>query len=360
MHPAIGPVLASRIGKVVPRARRFFNAQEPGHFLVYVDVPREWPPIPKLTEVNVETPEGLALYLDAQLESEKCGIRAKEGLDDDTIPSAAPYFGYSEHTAWTGSKVRWQENTSLGDPIISEPNQVDSLDVQEQSESFRRMKASYAYLRSKQDGTFLLAMRGCTSPMELANAVRGDEIFSDFIEDPEFVHRLLKRILQIYPRYLNVLRSYADEIEGGHVFGITRGWMGPNGMGHFSNDAAMLCGLDVYREFGLPYDQALTSHWDHVIYHVHTQNMHYLPELTKLSRLRLLQLQQDPGIGSNFEILDRILELTGSAGLYLNGSSDEVRKNIDRLHGRNVLFRTACESREDAEDLIALVRDRSR
>ena len=352
-------ITRNRIQDVVRRSRAFYQAAAPGHFLLAIYLPHEWTPIPDFTSVGWDDPRELHRVLDAQLENHRALWRVREGLDDDTLPCIAPRFGYAEHTAWLGMRIRWQKDTSLGEPFLTSEKQIDALDLQEDSFGYRLMRDSYAYLRGKQQGDFFLAVRGNASPMELANAVRGDEIFSDFIEEPEFCHRLIRRLASIYPKYLNRLRSWADEIDGGHLFWQHHGWIGPNAMGHFSNDAAMLCGPDIYAEFGFPYEEEMMAQWDHALFHIHTAQMHYVPQLAKLSRLRLLQVTEDPGTGTNFAAINRILAQTGKANLLITTNSKELREKLDTVRDRNAFFVATCENREDAEDLIAWIRDQS-
>ena len=355
----ISPALAERIARVSERAKAFYAATSPGHYLVSTTIPCPWLPDPDFTTIDWQDPAGLQGVLDIQLERWRVRWAAKAHLDDDTLPSIAPFFGYAEHTAWTGQRVVWQQDTSLAEPLIHRPEDIDTLAMQPDCDSFRRLRDSYAYLRSRQDGSFLLAMRGATSPLELANSLLGDRLFTDLKEEPEMIHRLLRRIVDIYPGYLETLRGWADQVAGGHCFFIHQSWVGPDAMGHMSNDAAMLVSPATYRTFGLPYDEALTKRWRHIVFHVHTQGMHYLPELCKLSRLSLLQMQADPSVGPNLGMIDAILAATGTANLLLTATSDEIRANIDRLTERNVFFNASCTDSADAEDLIVLLRRRS-
>jgi hypothetical protein len=126
------------------------------------------------------------------------------------LPCIAPRFGHAEHTAWLGQRIRWQADTSRGEPVVADRADIDRLDLQEESLGYRLRRDRHAYLRSRQDGPFFLA-------------VRGDELFSDFLERPEFCHHGLRRLTAIYPKYLHRLRSWADEIEGGHLLWIQAG-----------------------------------------------------------------------------------------------------------------------------------------
>jgi hypothetical protein len=222
------------------------------------------------------------------------------------------------------------------------------------------MKRSYDYLRSRQDGTFLLSVRGTMAPMDLANAVRGDDLFIDFVTEPKAVHCLMQFLTTALQWYYDHLRSWADAVEDGHIYTLNSGWMGPDGIGHLSNDAAMLCGPKIYDEFGLPYEEQQTARYEKVLYHVHNEKLHYVPHLSQLSKLALLEVSHDPKTPAPIEDLSRILPVTGNANLMLHATPEQVRAHIEELKGRNVLFDVSCRDRDEAAVVIALVRSQSK
>lgn len=350
--------LGQRVSSVAKRSKAFLEATEPGHFLVNVRVPRELPPTPPLYEFDLDTQ--LEEWLDYGLRSAKVRMEAKAGLDDDTIPSVCPYFGIAEHSAWLGMEARLQEYTSLPIPSLESPEDLDRVVLSEGTKWFQYMKRGYEYLRSRKDGTFVLSVRGTMAPMDIANAFRGDALFTDFLLDPEFVHKLMRFLLEAVDWYYRHLRSWADEVEGGHVFALGSCWFGPNVLGHISNDAAMLCSPAVYEEFGFPYEEELMQRYGGTLYHVHNEKIHYVPKLSELPGLSILEVAQDPKTPPPIEDLHHVLSMTGTANLLLHPTSDQVRAHIDELMSRNVFLEIACKDREDAADIIAFVRDRSK
>ena len=353
--------LQNQIRSAVPRTRAFFQAAEPGHFLIHAGFPAGKKPAPPLDQLDLENPDDLHLWLGIQLENKRAFWKAREGLPDDYIPSLAPSFGYAEHAAWLGLKVMLQPTTSLPVPIYDDIAQVPrELSFSEEAPWVRLMRDSYAWLKEQQRGDFVLSVRGGASPMELANSMRGDDLFMDFLEEPDHCHRLLNALTELYPSYFNLLRSWADPVEGGVLSAYLNLWMGPNAIGHLSNDTAMLCSSAVYEEFGFPYEARLLSHYDNVFYHVHSEKMHYLPRLARLPNLRLIQVQEDPQVGSNMKNLEAILEATGDCALMLTGSPEEIIPRLDLLATRNVCLSANCADRNEAESLVAAVRKHSK
>jgi hypothetical protein len=257
-------------------------------------------------------------------------------------------------------EVILQEDTCLPIPIVHGPSDIEKLRPSETDRWFGYMKAGYDYLRSQKDGTFVLSVRGTMTPMDIANAVRGDEIFLDFLLRPDFVHVLLTEIVIAIQWYFSRLCSWTDQINGSHIFAYGTSWMPPGTIGHLSNDAAMLCSPEIYDEFGFPYEQKLFENYSQVLYHVHNEKLHFLPKLVELSGMALLEITNDPTVPPTIEDLERVLAVTGSANLMLTMTSDQVRDHLDELESRNIFLQVECQDRCDAEDIIAFIRDRSK
>jgi hypothetical protein len=350
--------LADHIDRVVERARAFYSSQEPGHLLVNAYIPVECPAIPPLHSFDLD--QQLNQWLAYQLEAARPGWRAKEGLDDDSIPAICPFFGIAEHSAWLGMDVILQETTCLPIPIIKTPHDLSRLRLSEENKWFGYMKRGYEYLRSRLDGSFVLSVRGALAPMDMANALRGDELFVDFLLQPDWSHKLMDWLVEAIHWYFGHLLSWAQDIDGGHVFNFGGGWMPPRTIGHLANDAAMLCSPAIYDQFGYPYESRLVSRYDWVLYHVHNEKTHHVPRLATLPHLALLEVTGDPKTIPPIDDLKRIFAATQSVNLMLHADSDQVREHIAELENRNAFLLVTCRDRADAEDIVAFVRDRSK
>jgi hypothetical protein len=350
--------VTERLSKIVPRCREFYYATEPGHLLLQVTLPVEPPPIPPLYSFDLD--RQLGEWLDYKLAAARAVWQSTDGLDDDSLPSICPHFGIGEHSAWLGMEMRLQESTCLPTPIVRELSDVDRLTLREETPWFGYMKRGYDHLRSRKDGTFLLSVRGAFGPMDLANALRGDDLFTDFALDPQGVHRLMefctRALVWWYPRLL----SWADEVDGGHIFMYTNSWMGPRGLGHITNDAAMLCRPAIYDEFAFPYERIFCEGYNFVLYHVHNQKLHFAPRAAHLPHMALLEVTNDPNTPEALEDLPRVLAATGAANLMLRGTSDQVRAHLDEIKERNAFLVVSCTDRADARDVIAFVRAKGR
>jgi hypothetical protein len=284
----------------------------------------------------------------------------KEGLDDDAIPAICPLFGHAEHSAWLGLEARLQQTTCLPLPITGEPSDLQKLRCSENDRWFRIMKSSYDHLRRQKDGTFVLSVRGTMAPMDLANAVRGDGLYTDFLLQSDFCHELMRYLVGVIRWYFAHLWSWAVDIDGGRVFRHYGPWMPAGTIGHLANDMAMLCSPELYDELGFPYEARLVEGFEAVFYHVHNERLHYVPRLAELPNLARLEVTDDPKVVPCIEDLPRILDATPGPDLMLHATSDQLRQHIDELGERNVFLLVRCQDRADAEDIVAYTRDRSK
>ncbi len=326
--------------------------------MINAAVPVETPDIPPLMEFDLD--HQLTEWLDLNLAAAKSVWRAKADLTDDTIPSICPRFGICEHSAWLGLDTVLQTDTCLPVPSLKSSQDLDGWRMSRRTKWFQYMKRGYDYLRSKKDGTFVLSIRGTMTPMDLANAWRGDELFLDFLLRPEFVHRLMKLLVEAIPWYYRQLSRWADNVGGGHIFYFGSGWMVANVIGHLSNDAAVLCSPEIYDKFGYPYETELAKKYRGVLYHVHNEKLHFVPRVAQLPGMTMLEVSNDPKTPGALDDLDRVFSATGSANLMLRGTADQVRASIDRLKERNVFLQVSCRDRAEAKDIIAFVRDKSK
>lgn len=349
--------LQERVNAVISRTKAFYRATEGGHFLVNVNVAtKNYPPMP-LYDYDPAT--RLTEWLDGLLAWYQTKWQSKTGIEDDSVPCICPRFGIAEHSAWLGMKVIAQEATNLPVPILKSLDEIDKLTLSEKTNWFGYMKNSYEYLRSKNNGTFVLSIRGTMSPMDMANAVRGNEIFVEVLTEPKKVHQLMKFLTEAIRWYFNHLRSWADEICGGYFLDFGGIWL-KDPIGHLSNDMAMLCSTEIYKQFGYPYEAELVKDYKSVLYHVHNEKLHFIPQLVKLPNLALLEIAQDPKTNNSLEDLSRIFRNTGNVNLLLSGNSDQVRTNIEQLKARNVFLFVQCNDRADAEDIVSFTRSHSK
>ena len=350
--------LGKHIQDVVNRSTAFYQKNESGHFLVNAKIADKALEIPPFYDFDLDSE--LEKFLECELESAKCKWKAKEGIDDDSIPAIAPYFGIAEHSAWLGLDAVIQENTSFPIPAVNTIDDLNKLSCSEGNKWFLYMKRAYDYLRSRKDGSFVLAVRGIMTPMDIANAVCGDKLFEDFLLESEYCHQLMEYFTAALRWYYPYVLSWSDNVENGYIFNCGEGWMPKGTIGHLSNDTAMLCSPKIYKNFGMPYEKEQVKDYSNVLYHVHNEKMHYFPELVKLQNLSMLQISYDPKTVKPINNLNEIYKVTGNVNLMLDATCNEVVNNIEMLKKRNVFLQVECNNKKEAVEIIKFIRGHSK
>ncbi len=346
------------IQAIIDRSKPFYSANEPGHFLIQTRFPHDRPDMPDLTEFDLE--HDLERWLDHQLACSRVSWAARADVDDDTMPCLCPRFGIAEHSAWLGAEVRFQRDTCLPIPIIHTKQDLQRLQLSEHTKWFQIMQRGYQYLKTKLTPEFVISVRGGMTPMDVANALRGDDLFFDFYDDPQFVHEMMRFFTKAELWWYQRLLSWVEPLQDGYAVFLADFWF-PNGFSYMTNDAAMLCNEDIYREFALPYEQEICRQFPNVLYHVHNEKMHFVPLVASLPNIRLLQVSWDPKTKPQMEDLEHLFSVTGNVALMLHSlSSEQVRDHINELRQRNVFLLVDCVDKRDAQDVLAFVRSQSK
>ncbi len=67
------------------------------------------------------------------------------------------------------------------------------------------------YFKARQDGKFAIYLPDTQGPFDVAHLVRGDDIFTDVIDDPPFVHHLMNLCVEIYIKATKCLKEWIGE-----------------------------------------------------------------------------------------------------------------------------------------------------
>jgi len=89
-------------------------------------------------------------------------------------------------------------------------------------------------------------------PFDIAAGARGHEIFVDLYEDPDFVHALMDKCVDVYVKVSRLCKRINGEpLDGGNASGV---WL-TNGGVRMCGDSDILIGAEMHRQFVAPYEQ---------------------------------------------------------------------------------------------------------
>jgi hypothetical protein len=321
------------------RIRQFTTSGRTGDALINVDLHGSGFPLPPRTPFpRWHFPDDLHRYLDEQIALLLETWEGKRGLDDDAIPCLYPRFGIAEHSAFIGGEVEFSADTSYVHPLIRDWGDLDGLELRDDNPWLHLVVDGLRYLAEKSAGRYAVMQRGAMSPIELANALRGNNLFTDFYDRPAEVHRLLEFCTKACGFYLAHQKRVVPDLAGGTLSGCYV-WMPGNSVGHLSEDTSVLCSPAHYREFGRPYTARLVAPFDHAFMHLHTAGVRAFPDILSIPRLDFIELANDPNTPRGIELYRRNPALFAGKVVKLFVTFDEIQTHCDFLRqAKSVLF----------------------
>jgi hypothetical protein len=300
-------------------------------------------------------PAELYPYLDTLIEQAENHWQQREDIDDDLLPSVYPWFGIAEHSAIVGGDIRFAEATSYQVPLITDWGKLDSITLSEENKWFRMLMDGFRYLKEKTRGKLLVRLRGADGPMDMANALRGNDLFTDFYDYPEEAERLIAFCGKAVNWSFEHQRSIAGELEGGFLSGFAV-WMPGNSAGHISEDASVLCSPELYRRFGRPYTEELCASYDGMLIHIHSAGRHAIPDIVSIPQFTCVELTNDPNAPRGIEVFREYEKALENRIVMLHLTREEFERNRPFLESKKIIIDYSAASGEDARSMLEAVR----
>ncbi len=319
-----------------------------------------------ITDLNTEPVKALELwdlpreykqYLDACIENLKQTWALRQDVNDDQLPFMKPYYGIAEHSAMLGGKVVYGGNTSYHEHMIDDYEDLDKLTLSTDNDNFKMLTDSLKYLKSKEKEVgFIASLRGGDSPLDIANAVRGNDIFYDFYEEEENLHKLLKICLKAARFTAKHQKDIIGQTAGGVVagFGV---WMPGDSIGHLSEDASSMCSLEMYKKYGAPYLKELIADYDCAFLHTHTMGRHILGEFAAMEKIKFVEMTYDPNQLVPIEVYKENAQLLEGKIVVAHLTLDELKENIEFLKERKTIVKLEFATKAQALQAVELVKN---
>lgn len=331
----------------IARYHEFYASDLPGDLLI-VNRP-SWVTKKNLYEYDFTRDGHLEMAAD-MLQSARALLAMNGDLDDDFIPWLNVDFGIAiHHTFLYDLPVQFAEWTSWADHPLTGPDGYQKLpELRYQSDNpwVRRVKEVVAYWHAQQDDCCLHATFGHYGPLDLANALRGDELFTDFYEFPEDVHALLRCCTEAIIAFEEELRTVCGERL--HSYGAPFwGALAPRGAVFLSEDAMDLCGPNISTAWGLPYSQQIAAHFGAIAVHHHMLGRPVQGVIGQEVRHSLVQISNDPNCPPAMSCLRELYQQAGGNAVMVDCSPQDIADHLDDLREVRAIL-ICCNSDIDA------------
>jgi len=295
--------------------------------------------VPKMPPLNsFKFPEDTVRYLDMRADIELKYWEQRKDIDDDLFPSIAPWYGIAEHTAFLGGEVEFSTSTSYNHIIAPEWEDVKNLKLDESHPWLRMVVDGVAHYKKNYSDRLLPKLRGADGPSDIANIVRGNELFYDVYDEPELVMKLNDFCADAARFTLELQKKEAGMFEGGYLTGFDI-WMPGDCIGQISEDASCMLSPEIYEELFLPGLKRCAAGYDNVMLHTHSLGKRIIPLFASVDDITAIEISNDPNCDLSFNVWREYRKELENKVVIINASSfEEIQANRDLIESSRCII----------------------
>ena len=281
---------------------------------------------------------------------------AKE-LDNDYFPALSVNMGYGVHSAYFApQQIIMGDDTSWTHPYLDSWDKLSGLTVDPDNEWYQRILEIVDWFVEWQDGDYAVSGFSNAGPGDMANAIRGNDLFYDLYDEPEQVHQLMSRCEDAVEWLERSIEKRTGDVCGGSV--TANCWF-PGRVPYFSGDFDDLCSEALFREFGFPHMQSLIKRFNGAFIHHHAKGLHNHKAFAELEGLRLLEISWDPNMPRPVDMLPDIYEKNGGVPLMVRCHARDVPRYIDQLKASRTVLMLNIDTLDEGKEAMRLIRRNS-
>mgnify|MGYP005851275765 CR=1 FL=1 len=311
----------------------------------------------KLNKYNFDNDMDIDRYTEDLIKETEKVYEARKDVSDDTLPNIFPVLGIGDYSAFVEGEIIFGEDTSWSQPILKRLEDWRCLQEIGNSKWYKKFMIISEKLMENVKSSGIPYMRGFFSPLDLAHALRGEAIYTDFFDDPDEVHRFLNFCAESTIKFAEDLKSRVYKYLGDTEYGTYFFQDGIN----MSEDIACMISPELYGEFEAPYTQKVMDHFGNGFLHCHSRALYIVPELCKLRNVKNIWIATDPNQTEPINVLKDLIAKSNNVCLSIDCKSFEmIEKNMEIAKEGNVAFCTLVESIEQANRNTDFIRKHSR
>jgi len=347
------------IAQRVHRYERFYQSSQPGDLMVVVRQNPSWVTKKNLTEYDFEQDGHLAMAEDMARCAEVL-LEKSEAVGDDLIPWMSSDFGIAIHHAYViDMPVTFAEWTSWADhPLEGDDGyrRLSEVVYNPDNRWVRRITEMVRYWKARSFQPYLINGHHHFSPLDMANALRGNALFTDFYDVPDLVTDLLWRCTDVIVAHELDLRKAIGPQPGMPFWGA----MAPSGSLFVSEDTMDMIGPDFAEEWGSPWTESIRDRLGGLAVHHHMMGAKVQEVIGREVRNSLIQISNDPNCPPAADRLLELYEASGCNAIMFDCSLEELHRIRPILsHIRAVVVVSVGDDQAAARDAISLVRSES-
>lgn len=276
-------------------------------------------------------------------------FEARKYILDDAMPEITPVLGIGDYSAFVGGDIYFTEDTSWSKPILTHIDDYKKLTPIGTATWYKKFLdiCERILIFSKSSG--IPFIRGFFSPMDLAGALRGENIYYDFYDSPDALHGLLDYCADATICFAKDIYALAEKYLGQTKYGT---WFLKNKI-NMSEDISCMISADLYREFAAPYTQKVIDYFGFGYMHCHSRALYLVKEICSLRNVVHLWIATDPNQPRPIDHIDELTKDAQGVCLAIDCESfDEIEDNIDRLRKGNYSICLPVSDLDEAQRVV--------
>jgi len=325
-------------------------------FALQVTAPRDKP----FTDIPAPTPPESIIdrWLDPDYRIRAAEHRfATTWYGGEAFPYFDPYLGPGSLGLFLGCEPVFSEDTVWYQACLRDLTEADSVSFHADNRWWQATKllASEGVRRGK--GRYLTSLPDLIENLDIAASLLGTrKLLHELADRPQLVHRLQRRVLELYFLCFDQLYAIVADEGGGCCFSAFSVWA-PGKMAKVQCDLSAMISPRMFEEFVVPYLADQCERLDYTVYHLDgvdaVKHLDLLLSIPKLTALQWTPGVNKPDAGAE-EWLDiyRRARKAGKALLLLGVDRKDVRRLVEALGPEGLLIGTSASSQQEGEELL--------
>lgn len=302
-----------------------------------------------LTSYDFSSEEDCVRYAKELCAMLKESYEYRKELDDNMIPSFSPMLGIGDYSAFVAGDIIFTKETSWPEHVLNDISDFRKLPPLGTSVWYGRFLHICELMMQEMAGTGIPFMRGFFSPLDLAHALLGEEVYYAFYDDPEEMHAFLDYCADAIIKFADDIYALAAKYLGDTEYGM---WY-LEGNINMSEDIACMISGDLYREFCAPHTQKVIDHFGRGHMHCHSRAMYLVKEICALNNVVNLWLPCDPNQPRPIDCIPEVVEAARGTCLAIDIERfDEIEAHAEELKQGNFSICLPVQTLEEAKGYI--------
>ncbi|NLE19518.1 MAG: hypothetical protein GX623_01750 [Clostridiales bacterium] len=258
-------------------------------------------------------------------------MRLRREVEDNYIPNLSPMLGIADYSAFVAGDVTFARDTSWSTPVLKSLEDYLRLPPLGEAVWYGRFLDICRLMLQMSSGSGIPFLRGFFSPLDLAAALRGEAIYTDFYDEPELTRGFLDYCADCTIRFARDLYALCGEALGGTEYGM----LFSDGI-NLSEDIACMISAPLYRDFCAPATQKVIDAFGKGYMHSHSRALYQVKEICALRGVATLWLATDPNQPRPFDHLRQLAQDANGVCLSIDCASfREMEERREELLGGN-------------------------